>query len=240
VAGSVAIVTGASSGLGLELALRMAERRAVVGVSRRAPTDARWRVLEDAGSCRHVAGDVAETDTTTRAFAEADRLGRLDVVVNCAGVGRFAPAGGHAPGEVADVIRSNVVGLIAFSETAYGRFSSAAGTIVNVLSTAAFEARPGEAVYCASKWAARGYTLTLQAEAKGSPVRVIAVYPGGMATAFWDRADRHPPELHSFLAPASVAERIVAAMDAAGGALVDEIVIRRGPAPEPPHRAGAP
>ena len=76
-------------------------------------------------------------------------------------------------------------------------------TIVNVMSTAALTGKKGESVYCAAKWGARGYTLALQAEI---PQRVLAVYPGGMNTAFW------PEERANFMDPKEIAARIVAAV----------------------------
>ena len=87
-----AIVTGASSGLGLELALGIgAGGRAVVGVSRSTPTDARWSELVERGDAQHVPGDVSDPDTVERAFQAA--RDPLDLLVNCAGTGVFGAAG---------------------------------------------------------------------------------------------------------------------------------------------------
>ena len=226
-AARVALVTGASSGLGLELAVRLAADRAVVGVSRARPADERWAWLAGCGRFAHVPGDVSDPAVVARAFGFADTLGVLDLVVNCAGAGRFGPAGTSGRGDVDAALAGSLVGLILFSEMAFARFLLAGGTIVNVLSTASRVARAGEAVYCAAKWGARGYTETLHLEARGSAVRVLAVYPGGMRTRFWDRAGRRHREYAHFLDPAEVADIVVDALRQGRLAHVSELTIAR-------------
>jgi len=225
---AVAVVTGASRGLGLELVVRLAAERAVVGISRQAPEDERWLRLESESRARHVAGDVAEPATVGAAFREAERLGKVDIVVNCAGSGVFAAAAEIAPRDVVETVRANVVGLILFSQAAYERLGASGGTLVNVLSTAALVPRADETVYCASKWGARGFTESLRLEAAGSAMSILAVYPGGMRTSFWRRARGQPAADDArFMDPGEVAATIVAALPRQGGAIVSELTIAR-------------
>jgi short-subunit dehydrogenase len=111
------------------------------------------------------------------------------------------------------------VAMILFCDELFPRFTRDGGTIVNVLSTAALKPKPGESVYCAAKWGARGYTETLQQETKGTRARVIAVSPGGMQTPFWDR------EREGFMDPQAVARLIVEAIHAPVN--VTNVVIER-------------
>jgi uncharacterized protein len=216
---SVAIVTGAGSGLGLELAVRLARKGPVVGVARREPEDPRW----EAGGCRFVRGDVADPDTVRRAFAEADARGTPGLVVNCAGRGVFGPAGTGSRAALDEALAGSLVGLVLFSEAAFARFRAAGGTIVNVMSTAARTPRANETLYCAAKWGARGYTESLRLEAAGSRARVVAVYPGGMRTPFWAKAPAAHVDPDRFMDPADVAETILAGLAADQA----ELVIRR-------------
>lgn len=220
-----AIVTGASSGLGLELALGIgAGGRAVVGVSRSTPTDTRWGDMVERGNARHVAGDVSDPDTVERAFQAASDP--LDLLVNCAGTGVFGAAGTRSRADLDEVLRANLIGTILFSERAITGFGPAGGIIINVMSTAATTAKPGQALYCAAKWGARGYTESLRLEMKGKPVKVVAVYPGGMATPFWSDP---PPGVDpaTFMPPAEVARMILDATTGNAKGYVSDLVINR-------------
>jgi uncharacterized protein len=192
---SVAIVTGGTSGLGAAIASLLRERgMQVVTVSRRDEAD--------------VAGDASREGTVQRAVSHAESLGDIVLLVNCAGGAVFGAAGSYVEADVRQVIDANLVSMILFCDELFPRFTRDGGTILNVLSTAAFAAKPNESVYCAAKWGARGYTDVLKAEARGTRARVISVAPGGMQTPFWEQ------EREGFMDPAAVAQVIVAALDA--------------------------
>ncbi|HEY3054656.1 MAG TPA: SDR family oxidoreductase [Thermoanaerobaculia bacterium] len=198
----VAVVTGASSGLGLEMATLLRARDfSVVGVARRGP---------------EIKGDASRRETALAALEEARRRGNIKMLVNCAGIGIFHPAGTYTDEEIERVISSNLLAMINFCETFLSSLRE--GTIVNVMSTAALTGKPGETVYCAAKWGARGYTEALRAEVKGT--RVLAVYPGGMRTPFW----HGDPKADTFMDPKDIAAKIVAAVFDSD---VGELVIRR-------------
>jgi short-subunit dehydrogenase len=186
----VAVVTGASSGLGIQICELLRKRgMSVVGVARRGPD---------------VKGDASRRETAIAALAEAKRRGTITLLVNCAGVGIYRPAGTYAPQEIDEILKSNLISMINFCDVFIHHIH---GTIVNVMSTAALTGKPGETVYCAAKWGARGYTEALRAEVKD--VRVLAVYPGGMKTPFWDS---DPKRAENFMDPKEVAAKIITAM----------------------------
>jgi short-subunit dehydrogenase len=202
----VAIVTGASSGLGLSIAELLRSRGTqVVGVSRRERAD--------------VSGDASKRKTALRAIEAAERLGAIDLLVNCAGTGIFGPAGSYDDDVIAAIINSNLIATINFCELLFPRFKERGGTIINILSTAARTGKANESVYCAAKWGARGYSEALKAEAKGTKARIIAVAPGGMNTPFW------PEPRPGFMNPDDVAAAIVDAIDRPVD--ISELVITR-------------
>lgn len=213
----VAIVTGASSGLGQAIAELLAQRMPVVGVSRggKVPLPASGERVREAG----VRGDASLPETARRAIEEAERLGAIDILVNCAGVGIFGPAGSYDEDAIDRVLDANLKSTIIFCNALFPRLKEHGGTIVNVLSTAALIGKPNESVYCAAKWGARGYTEALRAEARGTKARIISVAPGGMDTPFW------PERRESFMDPGEVAAVIVDAIDRRVN--VTELVITR-------------
>lgn len=207
----VAIVTGASSGLGREIALLLADRaKQVVGVARRAFHEP---------PIASVAGDASRRETASRAIDAAEQLGRITLLVNCAGAGVFGPVGSYDEAKIAAVLDSNLMATIVFCELLFPRFCKQGGTIVNILSTAAMIGKANESVYCAAKWGARGYSEALRAEAKGTKARVLSVAPGGMDTPFWSE------RREGFMDPKEVAAVIVDAIERPVS--VSEIVISR-------------
>jgi NAD(P)-dependent dehydrogenase (short-subunit alcohol dehydrogenase family) len=224
----VAVVTGATSGLGLELALRLVSKdRIVVGVSRHPPTEERWQQAASSGKAYFFSGDVSNPATTKGAFDFAFRIGKPDLVVNCAGQGVFGPAGSFTRADIDAALAANLIGTILFSEMAFALFKSQGGTIVNILSTAAQVARSNESLYCASKWGAKGYTESLRLESKGTPVKVVAVYPGGMRTRFWQEATGPKVDASKFMSPTEVADTLVRVILESESVCVSDIVINR-------------
>ena len=223
----VAVVTGISSGLGLRLAVRLLSDGAqVVGVSRTAPSNEDLRKHSDAGTFVHVKGDVSDPVTAETAFERADAIGIPDLLITCAGTGILGPVGSYTRQDVDDVLAGNLIGTVLFCEAAYRRISSTGGTIVNVMSTAAQIPKANETIYCAAKWGVRGYTESLRLEARGSPVRAVAVYPGGMNTEFWRSARGSEVDPASFMDP-DVAETILRSLAALPTGQVSDITITR-------------
>jgi short-subunit dehydrogenase len=205
-----AIVVGASSGLGASISSLLKQRGLeVVGVSRRGPD---------------ICGDAALSETAKAAIAEAQRRGALRLLVNCAGSGVFKPVGSYTDEDVGSVFNSNLATTIAFCQAVYPLFKQSGGTIVNVMSTAALVGKPGETIYCSAKWAVRGYTEALRVEAKGTPVRIVSVYPGGMKTPFWSG---DPRDVSTFMEPNDVASAIVDALFQPKSVQVTELTITR-------------
>lgn len=89
--------------------------------------------------------------------------------------------------------------------------TSGGGKIINIMSSAALKGNAGESVYCAAKWGVRGYAESLKAAYKGTNVKIMGVYPGGMDSPFWDKNRDYVPKEKSdkFLKTSEVAKIIV-------------------------------
>jgi len=227
--GSVAIVTGASSGLGLEISLQLASAGLlIVGIARRTPTDNRWKDLEAKGSVKFFMGDVSNPEVVKNAISTARSLGDYKLLINCAGQGVFGATTSYTKDDIDTVLSGNLVGLILFCTNSIEHFMLNHGTIVNVMSTASQVGRSNETIYCAAKWGARGYTEALRIELKGKPLRLLAVYPGGIRTPFWTNAKGHNVNPEKFMDPKEVAEAIISALAQNRSAQVTDLIINRG------------
>ena len=184
----VAVVTGGSKGIGAETAIHLAAAGAAVVVnyaSDKAGAEKTVAAITKAGG-RAVAvqADVSKPAEVARLFAESDKAfgGRLDVLVNNAGVYPMAPLDGVTAEHFHKVFDANVLGLILATQAAAKRFGDKGGTVVNVSSIASHNGFPGLAVYAASKGAVDAVTRVLATELGPKKVRVNAVNPGPVAT----------------------------------------------------------
>ncbi len=183
----VALVTGATSGIGRACALRLAADGFTVVVGGRDGTRAAAVVaeIEEAGGTASTAlGDVAEPGYGDGAVAAALAAhGRLDVLVNAAGVITRADAEGTTDEEWHRVMSTNVDGLFRTSRAALGAMRTAGGgAIVNISSTNGLVGGPGLAAYCASKGAVTNLTRAMALDHAHEGIRINAVCPGAVDT----------------------------------------------------------
>jgi short-subunit dehydrogenase len=188
----VAIVTGASSGIGRETALALAERGAtVVAVARREPL-LRSLVEEcrrDAPESEYLAGDLGRQDFAERCVREtAERFGRLDLLVNNAGMSLHKQIYHTSTEDVARVMNVNFMSCVWCTFAAIPiMLRDGGGVIVNVSSFASVVAPPREAVYAASKAAMDAFTAGLWNDLHGSGIHVGLVTPGAIDTEIWEK-----------------------------------------------------
>ena len=238
----VAVVTGASKGIGAESAIQLAAAGAAVVVnyaSDKAGADRTVDAIKSAGG-RAVAvqADVSKPAEVERLFAESDKAfgGRLDVLVNNAGIYGFAPLEGVTPEHFHKHFDLNVLGLILASQAAAKRFGDKGGTIVNVSSVVAVKAFPGTVVYSATKGAVDSVTRVLATELGPKKIRVNAVNPGAVKTegaaAFLndevEKANNATVALGRMGQPGDIAKVVVFLASDASGWLTGETLFATG------------
>lgn len=225
---NVAIVTGYASGLGYALAKDLLSRGwNIIGVSRKhSPTELHMKYNT---TLTRVQGSVDQQDTVNNAFAAANAIGELKLLINCAGAGVFGEVGSYNAADIKEAIAGNLAGLMLFSDTAVREMRQRGGDIVNVMSTAGKKLRTAEAVYCATKWGAKAYTRTIRDAIKADklPIRVFEVYPCGMNTPFWAEAIRPASDGKSYPNPEYIASRILDEVLIAGPAYCQELTFER-------------
>ena len=178
--GKVALITGASRGIGAAVARRLAAEKVKLGLASRSGDNLG---IADAVAQRCDVRDPAQVDDVVRAVVE--RHSRLDILVGNAGVGAYGPFLELSSEYLEEMIDVNVKGTLYAVRAALPHLvRSGEGDIVTVASEAGRRGLPYEAVYCASKFAQVGFTRALDHELRESGVRCTNVCPGGVATDF--------------------------------------------------------
>ena len=185
----VALITGASSGIGRACARALASEGAslVLTARRRERLEALKREIESAGGrAVLVAGDAREESTATGAVQAAiEAWGRIDVLVNNAGVGNYKNLVDTSAEEYDELMDINVRSTFLFTRhTVPVMLRQRSGTILMISSMAGVYGFGGEAVYCMSKFAQVGFAQALDRELRGSGIKVGAICPGGVKTEF--------------------------------------------------------
>jgi 3-oxoacyl-[acyl-carrier protein] reductase len=186
-AGKVAVVTGASKGIGASIAEHLAAEGAAVVVnyaSSKTGADAVVKnITSGGGKAIAVQGDVSKQEEIDRLFSETTKAyGRLDILVNNAGVYEFAPLEAVTPEHFHKQFNLNVLGLLLTTKEAVKLIGSEGGSIINIGSSASTTLPPSTATYSATKAAVDAITAVLAKELGPRKIRVNSINPGMIET----------------------------------------------------------
>jgi 3-oxoacyl-[acyl-carrier protein] reductase len=181
--GKVAVVTGASKGIGAGIARELGAAGAKVVVNYATGKEGADRVVADiaakGGTAIAVQGDVSKAADVKRLFAESKQaFGALDILVNNAGVYQFAPLEQITEDEFHRQFNTNVLGLLLTTQEAAKHFNGDGGSVINLGSVAAQLAPPASSVYTATKSSVEAITRVLAKELGPRKIRVNAINPG--------------------------------------------------------------
>jgi 3-oxoacyl-[acyl-carrier protein] reductase len=185
--GKVAVVTGASKGIGAGIAKHLAAEGAAVVVNYASSKQDADRVVDEiakrGGRAIAVQADVSKKAEIERLFAETRKaFGKLDILVNNAGIYEFAPLEEITEEHFHKHFDINVLGLLLTSQAALKHFGLEGGSIINISSGASTSAPPGASVYSATKAAVDTITKSLAKELGPRKIRVNAINPGMVET----------------------------------------------------------
>jgi len=227
-AGQVAVVTGASRGIGLAIARRLGQMGARVSLCARNAAN-----LERAASGLRAAGiqllalrtDVTRGDEVASLVSETRRaFGPVDILVNNAGIGIFGPFQEQTETDWNAIMDTNLKSVFLVSRAvAPEMIRRKTGHIINIGSLAGKSAFANGAVYCASKWGLLGLTGCMAEELRAHGIRVSAICPGSVATEFSPHAGKDPARM---LQPEDVAHAVAALVTQAPGSFISEVLIR--------------
>jgi 3-oxoacyl-[acyl-carrier protein] reductase len=227
----LAVITGATEGIGRAIAVALGGAGAKVAIcARTAPkVDATIAALRQAGLDAIGRPCNVADPAAVRAFADfvGRERGDAAVLVNNAGIGRFAPLEELTLEDWDETIAVNLRSLYLVTRAFLPGLVRAGGSsIVNIASLAGRNGFEGGTAYCASKHAVLGFSKALMLEVRKRGLRVIAICPGSVATPFMDKQDRMRPDRDRILTAEDVAQAVVGALTLADRAMVSELDIR--------------
>ena len=185
--GKVAVVTGASKGIGAGIAKALAKAGASVVVNYSSSKEGADRIVAEiaskGGKAVAVQGDVSKAADVQRLFKETKKaFGALDVLVNNAGVFQFEPLEAATETEFHRQFNTNVLGLILATQEAVKHFGPEGGSVINIGSVASDQTPPMSVIYSATKGAVDAITGVLAKELGARKIRVNSINPGGVET----------------------------------------------------------
>lgn len=185
--GKVAVVTGASKGIGAAIAKHLAAEGAAVVVNYSSSKEAADSIVNDVtaagGRAIAVKANLAKKAEIDHLFSEAKKaFGQIDILVNNAGIYEFSPVEQITEEHFRKQFDLNVLGLALATQSAVNQFNAAGGSVVNISSVVSTQGVPGAAVYSGTKGAVDAITRSLAKELGARKIRVNAINPGMVET----------------------------------------------------------
>ena len=226
--GRVALVTGASRGIGQAIARTLARMGAMLSLCARdtQKLERAGRDLEAEGAkVLVVPTDVSCPDDITSLVQTTERsLGPIEILVNNAGIGHFAPIQESSEANWDATLDTNLKAVFLLSKAvAPGMISRRSGHIINIASLAGKNAFAGGSIYCASKWGLLGLTQCAAEDLRPYGIRVSAICPGSVATDFSPHSNKDPNKM---LQPEDVAHAVELILTQAPQSFISEVLLR--------------
>jgi len=228
-AGQIAVVTGAGRGIGAAIARSLAGLGATTVLCGRTPAAlgaVAQAIAQRGGMSKTVACDVTSLESVDAAARHIQSsFGRVDVLVNNAGIGGFGGPLHQLPPEAWDqILNTNLRGVYyAIRAFAPAMIRARSGHIINISSIAGKNALPNGAAYAASKWGLNGLSYSVAEELRGYNIRVSVICPGSTNTDLSPHAGKDPAKM---LQPEDVAHAVAMLVTQAPQSFVSEIILR--------------
>lgn len=224
----IIIITGGASGLGLELVKQSIARG--LFVCNIDWNQSKMKELEKnyEENYKGFVGDISDESFIKNTITEISKIGNIKYLVNNAGEPSFKLPCDYSKEDIEKCFKGLQGMIIVSTETLKAKEEKNL-KIINVMSSAALRGNKQEAVYCATKWGEKGYTESLKVAYKGTSVKIIGVYPGGINTDFYKNSRDYVSEekQNSFMNPKDVADTILNNILSTANLTVADIIIER-------------
>lgn len=227
-AGKVALITGASRGIGLAIARSLSGMGASLALCARNAKgldDAAEKFRSEGIPILAIPADVSRANEISSLVQKTEQsLGPIEILINNAGIGYFAPAHEASEANWDAVLDTNLKSVFLLSKAvAPGMIRRRSGHIVNIASLAGKNTFAGGGIYCASKWGLLGLTGCMAEDLRPQGIRVSAICPGSVATDFSPHAGKDPNKM---LQPDDVAHAVEMVLTQAPQSFISEILLR--------------
>jgi short-subunit dehydrogenase len=228
--GKVVVITGAGRGLGKEIALAFAREKSQLALISRTESELKevaQEAQEIGAEAEIYPADVAVESIIKEVIEEVENdFGSIDVLINNAGVWYQGPAQETPTEKIDELLAINLKGVMFTTKAVLsGMLNQGSGQIINISSTSGKRGKTNQTLYCATKFAVRGYTEALQQELVDTGIRVSGFYPGGMKTTLF--RESQDVNTSAFMSPKEMAKLVVTVASLPGEMVVSEMVIDR-------------
>lgn len=218
------VITGASSGLGAQLAKLYDAQGEETLLTDRSENKLNTLAQHLSNKAQVRSCDLIDASQVENLF---DGLPQAPTnAIHCAGSGYFGLLADQDSQEIQKLIENNLTSAIHALKELVKRYQEQPVNVVMVMSTAAQQPKAQESTYCAVKWAVKGLIESVRMELKGKPMKIIAVYPGGMATEFWETSGKSL-DTSSFMSADNAARMSHGALSNIGNGYVWDITVNR-------------
>ena len=226
----IAIITGASTGIGKHVSVNLASHGYnVILISR---NKGRLQKVEEeikgnGHNCSSIVADISNINSVKNIYKQIDKPHKIDVIVNNAGIGIFNKIQNISLEEWDQQINTNLRGSFLMTKMVINdMIKNKAGKIVFINSVAGINPYPFSSAYVASKYGLRGFSASLREELREYKIKVISIHPGAVDTPFWNNVKGDFPR-EEMLAAKDVAKTITESILSPNNMVCEEIVIRR-------------
>lgn len=226
----IAVVTGASEGIGRGIAAKLAKHGYVVVLAARnseglsATANA---IFQEGGQSVVVPTDITKEEDVARLFRQADKYGDLALLVNNAGMATFSAVEETTLQEWQEMLAVNLTGAFLCTREAVRRMKNyKAGHIIFINSLSGKRPLPHGGGYSAAKYGLRGFADTLRLEVRKSNIKVTSVFPGAVNSTWWDKFEYGFPR-DQMVTVDNVADAVWGAVSQTGRSVIEEVYVRQ-------------
>jgi short-subunit dehydrogenase len=225
----IALITGASTGIGRSLSIKLSKKYFIYLISRNKENLNKTKELINAqnNDCKIIVSDISKTESIHNIYSQIEHKNKIELLINNAGIGIFKNITDTSIKDWDDTLNTNLRGAFLMTKMVIDDLKSKKnGKIVFISSVAGMQPYKNSTAYVASKYGVRGFAAALREELREFNIKVITIFPGAVNTPIWD--DKNMEELREGMMKTNdLTETIFHAINAPNNCVTEEIIIRR-------------